>query len=123
MSVVDLVVLVEKETTVEEVRKAFAERRQRARCRGSWAVPMSRWSRSTFKGDDRSAIVDMDNILVMEKNLIKVLAWYDNEWGYSCRVRDLILKIAGGLKWPKNSSRTFPSRASWFLCATISTCR
>jgi glyceraldehyde 3-phosphate dehydrogenase len=36
----------------------------------------------------------MDNILVVEKNLIKVLAWYDNEWAYSCRVRDLILKIA-----------------------------
>ncbi len=36
----------------------------------------------------------MDNIFVIEKNLVKVLAWYDNEWGYSCRVRDLILKIA-----------------------------
>jgi glyceraldehyde 3-phosphate dehydrogenase len=36
----------------------------------------------------------MDNILVVEKNLIKVLAWYDNEWAYSCRVRDLIAKIA-----------------------------
>jgi glyceraldehyde 3-phosphate dehydrogenase len=36
----------------------------------------------------------MENILVVEKNLIKVLAWYDNEWAYSCRVRDLIIKIS-----------------------------
>ena len=48
-----------------------------------------------FLKDNRSAIVDMDNILVIEKNLIRVLAWYDNEWAYSLRVRDLILKIAG----------------------------
>jgi glyceraldehyde 3-phosphate dehydrogenase len=49
-----------------------------------------------FKGNDCSAIVDMDNIFVIEKNLVKVLAWYDNEWGYSCRVRDLILKMMAG---------------------------
>ena len=44
---------------------------------------------SDFKGDSRSSIVDAPSTLVVGK-LVKVVSWYDNEWGYSCRVRDLI---------------------------------
>ena len=43
-----------------------------------------------FQGDSRSSIVDAPMTLVVGGNLIKVISWYDNEWGYSCRVRDLI---------------------------------
>jgi glyceraldehyde 3-phosphate dehydrogenase len=42
-----------------------------------------------FKGDDRSGIIDAKSTLVTGDNLVKVVAWYDNEWGYSCRVADL----------------------------------
>jgi len=48
-----------------------------------------------FNGNSNSSIVDALSTKVIEKKMVKVLAWYDNEWGYSCRVRDLILYIAG----------------------------
>jgi glyceraldehyde 3-phosphate dehydrogenase len=50
-----------------------------------------------FKGDDRSSIVDADSTLVTGENLLKVIAWYDNEWGYSCRVADLASFMADRL--------------------------
>jgi glyceraldehyde 3-phosphate dehydrogenase len=43
-----------------------------------------------YKGNSFSSIVDAPNTMVMGDNLLKVLSWYDNEWGYSCRVADLI---------------------------------
>jgi glyceraldehyde 3-phosphate dehydrogenase len=47
-----------------------------------------------FKGDDRSSIIDAASTMVSGENLLKVIAWYDNEWGYSCRVADLAAFIA-----------------------------
>jgi glyceraldehyde 3-phosphate dehydrogenase len=47
-----------------------------------------------FNGNSHSAIVDLPSTGVVEGNLVKVLAWYDNEWGYACRVRDLVRYIA-----------------------------
>jgi glyceraldehyde 3-phosphate dehydrogenase len=47
-----------------------------------------------FKGDSRSSIVDAENTKVVGEKLVKVLAWYDNEWGYSARVVDLV-KLCG----------------------------
>ena len=47
-----------------------------------------------FKGDERSSIVDLPNNMVMGGTMIKVLTWYDNEWGYSCRTADLANKIS-----------------------------
>lgn len=94
VSVVDLVVLVEKETTLDDVKKAFVDAEKGA-LRGILGCSFEPLVSIDFLQDNRSSIVDMDNILVIEKNLIKVLAWYDNEWAYSLRVRDLILKIAG----------------------------
>ena len=95
VSVVDLVVLVEKETTVEDVRRVI-ETAANGPLKGIMGFNYEPLVSIDFKGNELSSIVDMDNILVVEKNLIKVLAWYDNEWAYSCRVRDLILKIAKG---------------------------
>jgi len=45
---------------------------------------------SDFKGDPRSSIFDAPLTRVVGGNLVKIISWYDNEWGYSCRVRDLI---------------------------------
>ena len=50
-----------------------------------------------FKGDERSSIVDADSTMVTGENLLKVVAWYDNEWGYSCRVADLAKYMADRL--------------------------
>ncbi len=95
VSVVDLVVQVAKDTTAEEVRQVI-EKAANGPLQGIMGYTYDPLVSIDFKGDDRSSIIDMDNILVVEKNLVKVLAWYDNEWAYSCRVRDLILKIAKG---------------------------
>jgi glyceraldehyde 3-phosphate dehydrogenase len=95
VSAVDLVVVVARETSVAEVRQAFVQAAQ-GPMQGILGCSSEPLVSIDFKGDDRSSIVDMDNIFVIEKNLVKVLAWYDNEWAYSCRVRDLILKIAKG---------------------------
>ncbi len=50
-----------------------------------------------FKGDEHSSIVDADSTMVAGENLLKVVAWYDNEWGYSCRVADLAKYVADRL--------------------------
>ena len=50
---------------------------------------------SDYKGDSRSSIVDAPSTLVVGGNCVKVISWYDNEWGYSCRVRDLINFMLG----------------------------
>ncbi|MDD8013479.1 MAG: type I glyceraldehyde-3-phosphate dehydrogenase [Acidobacteriota bacterium] len=93
VSAVDLVVHVAKDTSVEEVRQVI-EKAANGPMKGIMGFSYEPLVSIDFKGDERSSIIDMDNILVVEKNLVKVLAWYDNEWAYSCRVRDLILKIA-----------------------------
>jgi len=50
-----------------------------------------------FKGDERSSIVDGASTMVVGEDLLKVVAWYDNEWGYSCRVADLATFMAARL--------------------------
>jgi len=92
VSVVDLVVHVARDTSAEEVRQAI-EKAANGPMKGILGFTYEPLVSIDFKGDDRSSIIDMENILVVEKNLIKVLAWYDNEWAYSCRVRDLIIKM------------------------------
>ena len=53
---------------------------------------------SDFRGDARSSIIDAALTMVLGGNFVKVIAWYDNEWGYSCRVADLVkFMIAEGL--------------------------
>ncbi|MBM4452412.1 MAG: type I glyceraldehyde-3-phosphate dehydrogenase, partial [Chloroflexi bacterium] len=50
---------------------------------------------SDFKGNSHSAIFDAPSTMVLGGNMVKVLAWYDNEWGYSCRLADLIVYMLG----------------------------
>ncbi len=95
VSAVDLVVHVAKDTSVEEVRQVI-EKAVAGPLKGIMGFTYEPLVSIDFKGDERSSIIDMENILVVEKNLVKVLAWYDNEWAYSCRIRDLILKVAAG---------------------------
>src|SRR6267154_1490774 len=94
VSVVDLVVFVEKKTTKEEVNAALKKASESGSLKGYLGYEENELVSSDFKGDARSSIVDAPSTLVVGGNCVKVLSWYDNEWGYSCRVRDLINYMA-----------------------------
>jgi glyceraldehyde 3-phosphate dehydrogenase len=95
VSVVDLVAWVEKKTTKEEVNAALKKASESGPLKGYLGYEAEELVSSDFKGDSRSSIVDAPMTLVVGGNCVKVISWYDNEWGYSCRVRDLIHYIAG----------------------------
>ena len=90
VSVVDLVVFVDKKTTKEEVNAALKAASEAGPLKGYLGYEEQELVSSDFKGDSRSSIVDAPMTLVVGGNCVKVISWYDNEWGYSCRVRDLI---------------------------------
>src|SRR5438477_4854126 len=94
VSVVDLVAFVEKKTSAEEVNAALKKASESGPLKGYLGYEEHELVSSDFKGDPRSAIVDSPMTRVVAGNCVKVIAWYDNEWGYSCRVRDLIKFIA-----------------------------
>jgi glyceraldehyde 3-phosphate dehydrogenase len=95
VSVVDLVAWVEKKTTREEVNTALKKASESGPLKGYLGYEEEELVSSDFKGDARSSIVDAPMTLVVGGNCVKVISWYDNEWGYSSRVRDLIHYIAG----------------------------
>jgi glyceraldehyde 3-phosphate dehydrogenase len=90
VSVVDLVAFVEKKTTKEEVNAALKKASESGPLKGYLGYEEQELVSSDFKGDGRSSIVDAPSTLVVGGNCVKVISWYDNEWGYSSRVRDLI---------------------------------
>jgi len=90
VSVVDLVVFVEKKTTVEEINAALKKASEEGPLKGYLGFETNELVSSDFKGNPLSSIVDAPMTRVVAGNCVKVIAWYDNEWGYSCRVRDLI---------------------------------
>jgi glyceraldehyde 3-phosphate dehydrogenase len=98
VSVVDLVAFVEKKTTKEEVNAALKKASESGPLKGYLGYETNELVSSDFKGDSRSSIVDAPMTLVVGGNCVKLISWYDNEWGYSCRVHDLInLMAAKGL--------------------------
>jgi len=88
VSLIDLVALVKKEVTVEEINQAFKEAAAK-QLQGILEYTEEPLVSVDFVANPHSAIVDGLFTRVTDKNLVKVLAWYDNEWGYSCRLRDL----------------------------------
>ena len=89
VSVVDLAVIVDKKTTAEEVNAAFREAAA-GRLKGILGVSDVPLVSIDFRGDSRSSIVDAPYTKVLDGDFVKVLSWYDNEWGYSCRCIDLV---------------------------------
>jgi glyceraldehyde 3-phosphate dehydrogenase len=89
VSVVDLVAELEQPASVQAVNNAFREAAA-GRLRGILDATDEELVSVDFNGNPHSAIVDLPCTALVEGNLVKVLAWYDNEWGYSSRVRDLI---------------------------------
>ncbi len=93
VSVVDLVAEVEKPATAEQVNEAF-ESAANGRLTGILHLSKDPLVSIDFKGNPHSSIVDAAYTKVMDGNFIKVLSWYDNEWGYSSRCVDLVNMIA-----------------------------
>jgi glyceraldehyde 3-phosphate dehydrogenase len=96
VSVVDLVAELGTPATEEAINDAFKEAAA-GPLKGILDVTEEELVSSDFNGNPHSAIVDLPSTAVIEGNLVKVLTWYDNEWGYSCRVRDLICLMAKSL--------------------------
>ncbi len=89
VSVVDLVAFVEKKTTPEEVNAAM-QTAANGPMKGILGVETEELVSVDYRGDDRSSVVDAPLTRVVAGNCVKVISWYDNEWGYSCRIRDLV---------------------------------
>jgi len=94
VSVVDLVVDTTKSVTVEAINAAFKAASESDEMSGILGYTEEPLVSMDFKGDSRSAIVDADSTMVIGDKMAKVLAWYDNEWGYSCRCADLVYYIS-----------------------------
>ncbi len=93
VSIVDFTAELDRQATVEELNAAFRAAAE-GPMRGILGVSDEPLVSSDFRGDSRSSIVDAASTMVLGGNFVKVIAWYDNEWGYSCRVADLAKYVA-----------------------------
>ena len=88
VSIIDFVAVTARPVTAESVNAALRAAAE-GPMRGLLGYTEEELVSMDFKGDDRSSIIDAKSTMVTGDNLVKVIAWYDNEWGYSCRVSDL----------------------------------
>ena len=93
VSIIDFVAVTTKPVTVETANAALRAAGEGAMA-GLLGYSEEELVSMDFKGDERSSIIDALSTMVAGDNLLKVIAWYDNEWGYSCRVADLALYVA-----------------------------
>ncbi|MCI0337510.1 MAG: type I glyceraldehyde-3-phosphate dehydrogenase [Acidobacteria bacterium] len=93
ISLVDVVMELEKETTTEQVNTALKDAANEE-LKGILSFETAPLVSTDFRGNSNSSIVDAEYTKVIGGNMVKILSWYDNEWGYSCRVRDLVKYIA-----------------------------
>lgn len=91
-SLVDLVVQLSKPASEEELNRIFKDAAEN-QMKGILEYSTDPLVSTDIIGNSHSSIVDGEFITVISENMVKVLAWYDNEWGYSCRLRDLALKV------------------------------
>ena len=94
VSVVDFVADLTQDVDVEEVNRALKAAADGA-LRGILEYCSEELVSTDFKGNPASSIVDAPSTMVIGGNMVKVLSWYDNEWGYSCRLADLAVYVAG----------------------------
>jgi glyceraldehyde 3-phosphate dehydrogenase len=93
VSVVDFVATLNKPASVESVNAAF-QAAEAGPMKGILGITFEPLVSSDFRGDSRSSIVDGLSTMMLGDNFLKVISWYDNEWGYSCRVADLASFVA-----------------------------
>ena len=98
VSLVDVVINVDKATSAEEVNQKLKDAAN-GPMKGILAVSEEPLVSIDYRGNSNSSIVDAENTKVIDGTCIKILSWYDNEWGYSCRVRDLVKFVAGKGLW------------------------
>jgi glyceraldehyde 3-phosphate dehydrogenase len=94
VSVIDFVCNTEKDVTADDVNKAF-KTAANGQLKGIMEYCEEKLVSTDFKGNYHSSIIDAPSTMVIGGNMVKILAWYDNEWGYSCRLGDLVVYIAG----------------------------
>lgn len=94
VSIVDLTVTLARDVTVEEVNAAFLKASQEGPLKDILGYSDEPLVSSDYRGDPRSSIIDGLSTLVIGGNMVKILAWYDNEWGFSNRLVDLALLMA-----------------------------
>ncbi len=94
VSIVDLTVTLKREVTVEEVNAAFREAAASGPLQGILGYSDEPLVSSDYQGDPRSSIIDGLSTLVIGGKLVKILAWYDNEWGFSNRLVELAVRMA-----------------------------
>jgi glyceraldehyde 3-phosphate dehydrogenase len=90
VSLCDIVFLAGKKVTEEKVNSAFRQAARSSRLKNILAVSDEPLVSSDLAGNPASGIVDLELTKVIDGDLVKVVAWYDNEWGYSCRLADLV---------------------------------
>ena len=93
VSVVDFTAELDKDVTIEELNQAFRDEAAGG-LKGILGASDDPLVSTDFRGDSRSSIVDLPSNMVLGGNFVKVIAWYDNEWGYSCRIADLTAFVA-----------------------------
>jgi glyceraldehyde 3-phosphate dehydrogenase len=96
VSVVDFTADVSRPTSVEELNDAFRAAAE-GPMKGILGVSDEPLVSMDFKGDTRSSIIDAESTMVLDGTMVKVISWYDNEWGYSCRIADLIAFVGARL--------------------------
>ena len=96
VSVVDFTADVSRATSVEELNAAFRAA-EAGQMKGILGVSDEPLVSTDFRGDSRSSIIDSQSTMVLGGTMVKVISWYDNEWGYSCRVADLVGFVAARL--------------------------
>jgi glyceraldehyde 3-phosphate dehydrogenase len=94
VSIVDLTVTLKRPVTVAQVNAAFLEAATSGPLKGILGYSDEPLVSSDYQGDPRSSIIDGLSTLVIGGNLVKILAWYDNEWGFSNRLVDLAAMMA-----------------------------
>jgi glyceraldehyde 3-phosphate dehydrogenase len=98
VSMSDFSVLLKKDVTVEELNQAFKDAAAKPFYQGILAVTEEELVSSDFKGNSHSCIIDLPLTNVVGGNLVKVVAWYDNEWGYSNRLVELVADAGRAVK-------------------------
>jgi len=97
-SIADLVFVTERPTSVEEVNRIFQEEAQSDRYNGALGVTDEEYVSSDILKDPRGSVVDLGMTMVVDGDLVKIMAWYDNEWGYANQMVREAAQIAETLK-------------------------
>jgi glyceraldehyde 3-phosphate dehydrogenase len=96
--VADIVILTARTTTVDEVNRIFTEEAASDRYRGVVGVTTDPLVSSDIIGDSRASVLDLGMTQVVDGDLVKVMSWYDNEWGYSSQLVREASRIAAAIE-------------------------